>query len=539
MKNTVPRKLQRLRVTFEANLPQKLLDIEQQWELISVKFDKKIFDEFHHAIHSLASLAGTYGHFALSQTARDLDIYLKQLIYHIDLNATLRSELSHLVGQIKDSLVCNEDEVKALTLRNVRVEPKLIVYFIHRKGRFERALQQSLTLLGYELILLRTVDAFDTKHPQALPAVILLDEKHLREEKIKEISQQCQRHQIPFICMAHHDNLKTRLSAIRAGLLIFIPQPVDVFYMTNRLVHLCGLSTQENFRILILDDSIELANYYALILKEAHMNVQAITKPNQLLEALQTFNPNLVLMDLYIPGCTGFELAMIIRQDERYASLPIIFISTESDRVKQLTILNHCGGDDFLTKPVLPQNLVAAVKSRAHRSALLASYIKLDGLTQLLNHTHVLAQLEYELIRAKRYEQPLTIVMIDLDNFKEINDKYGHPIGDVVLRRISEFLLNQIRKADYIGRYGGEEFILIFPSMLLHHAIKICDKIRKKMARLVFTDNENNPFKVTMSAGVADFPKFTTTDSLVSAADRALYKAKMDGKNCTEVADPG
>lgn len=403
----------------------------------------------------------------------------------------------------------------------------------YKKGKFERSLQDNLKEVGYNLTFVKTLSKLKSLIKSECPAAIIIDECHLSEENIPELEKLQQTYHISMVCTVDNDDVPTRLKSIRAGASMFLQRPIDIFYLANRLIHLCSLAAKADYRVLILEDSESLANYYALVLEEAGMRVRVLTKPTQLMYELEEFNPNLLLLDLYLPECSGLDLARMVRQEERYAGLPIIFVSTENDRYKQLNILNSCGGDDFLTKPVFPQNLIAAVKSRAQRSALIVSYIVQDGLTKLLNHTYILTQLELQIARAQREPQTISVAMIDLDNFKQVNDKYGHPTGDMVLKKIANFLSSRIRHTDFIGRYGGEEFAIIFPNTSPPAAIRLCDRIRERFAVTIFEANDN-AFQVTLSIGVADFPTYKSVDSLIAAADRALYRAKSNGRNRVE-----
>ena len=124
--------------------------------------------------------------------------------------------------------------------------------------------------------------------------------------------------------------------------------------------------------------------------------------------------------------------------------------------------------------------------------------------------------------------------MIDLDYFKQINDCYGHPIGDLALKQLAELLLSRMRKTDFVGRYGGEEFSIIFPNTAPRMALKLCQELCQKIAQHSFNIG-GYEFNITLSIGIAHYPVFKTTDDLVAAADRALYKAKVNGRNRVEI----
>lgn len=533
MNDKISAKLEALKKVFAESLPDKIKDIEQVWSKLSLDFSKQLFYEFHRLVHSLVGSSGTYGFPALSQACRDLDIYLQQLTDYNELSAIQKSEIAHLIERIKEShLKKNSKEDVSVYVHPV-VSNKLIFYLFAKKEKFQTELQEHVHHLGYRLVFIASFEDLKDHLSKESPCALLIDEYFLYDDLFVNLIK-ARPLQIPLLCLASNDNLHIRLKAIKSEVSFFIQKPIEISHLTNQLAQLCDLSSREDYRILILDDSEPLATYYSLILEEAGMNVQTINSPHQLMHELQDFKPNLLLLDLYLPECTGYEIAKIIRQEESYVSLPIIFISTENDRIKQLSILNDCGADDFLTKPVLPQNLVAAVKSRAQRSALLNSYIALDSLTKLLNHTHILKQLNFEILRAQRFKQCIALAMIDLDYFKSINDQYGHPVGDLVLKKLAELFLSRVRKTDFVGRYGGEEFAIIFPNTPPDMALKLCTELCKRVAEHPFNIS-GNIFYMTLSIGIALYPEFQTADPLVAAADKALYRAKANGRNQVEI----
>lgn len=533
MNQKIEAKLAALKQHYAKNLPNKISEIQHLWSKLGQNFSKAVFEEFYRAVHSLVGSAGTYDFMELSQTCRDLEVYLQQLLSYDSLNELQKNEISHLLECVNEcSIKKKRNETSANDLSKP-ITSRLIYYLIEKKEKFQEELHANLEHLGYELILLPSADAFAQHFAQKIPAAIAMDELYLNHPSFITMVQ-TRPQQVPLLCLAISDDLYIRLKAIRAGVSFYIQKPVELFHLTNQLTYLCDLSVREDYRVLILDDSESLGNYYCTVLEGAGMKVSAITSPHQLMHELLDFKPNLLLLDLYLPECNGFDIAKIIRQEESYVSLPIIFISTEDNRAKQLSILNNCGGDDFLTKPVLPQNLIAAVKSRAQRSALLNSYIALDSLTKLLNHTYILKQLSFEILRAERLAQSISIAMIDIDYFKQINDKYGHPVGDLVLKKLSELLLSRVRKTDFVGRYGGEEFVIIFPDTPEKRAYKLCVELCDKVGEYPFKIN-NHTFYITLSIGIAQYPTFLSADGLVAAADSALYRAKADGRNRVEI----
>ena len=158
-----------------------------------------------------------------------------------------------------------------------------------------------------------------------------------------------------------------------------------------------------------------------------------------------------------------------------------------------------------------------------------------DSLTGLFNHTHTLYLLEQEIVRARQKDQPLCFAMIDLDYFKKVNDTFGHPIGDRILRSLSMFLKQRLRKTDHIGRYGGEEFALILPNTRPGDARNVVNEIRERFSELL-QEAGDRQFKVTFSCGLAAW-QGESSQSLCERADRALYVSKAHGRNCVTLAE--
>ena len=322
---------------------------------------------------------------------------------------------------------------------------------------------------------------------------------------------------------------------MRAGGNAYFTKPVDISSLIDKLDTLTGHEVPEPYRILIVDDNLTLAAHSELILQQAGISTAVVTDPMQIMQPLVDFRPDLILMDMYMPECDGRELASIIRQQETYVSIPIVFLSSETNIDAQLAAM-RLGGDDFLTKPIEPEHLIASVTSRVMRARILRTLMVRDSLTGLLNHTATEAQLNIEVARTKRHSTPLAFAMIDIDRFKSVNDTYGHPTGDRVLKSLSRLLQQRLRKTDIIGRYGGEEFAVVLPDTDDSTAAKVLNEIREGFAQVRHQNGEDG-FFVTFSCGVASFPQYEDATRLNDAADKALYVAKSGGRNRVVLAD--
>jgi diguanylate cyclase (GGDEF)-like protein len=311
----------------------------------------------------------------------------------------------------------------------------------------------------------------------------------------------------------------------------YFQKPARVLDVVSMLDSLTTPKAPEPYRVIVVDDEPEIASYHGIILQQAGMVTEQVSEPEKLLATLEHFRPDLVLMDMYMPTCTGRDLAKMIRQIPEYVSLPIVFLSSETDRQRQFSAMS-VGAEGFLTKPVVPEYLVAAVAIRAERMRILRMLMAKDSLTGLYNHTTTTSFMGIELANSMRQQQPLCLVMIDIDHFKMVNDEHGHPIGDQVLLAMSRVFQQRLRHSDIVGRYGGEEFAIVMPATTVAQATQVIDLLRQDFAQIIFNSPQGD-FSCSFSAGIASYPAHTTIESLRAAADQALYRAKRQGRNQT------
>jgi len=340
---------------------------------------------------------------------------------------------------------------------------------------------------------------------------------------------------LPIVFLSAHDEFESRLEAVRAGSIAYINKPVNIGNLIDKLDSLTSTKSMAPYRVMIVDDSVALTAYHTAVIEQAGLVVKAVNNPFNVIESLLEFAPDLILIDLYMPECNGMDLAKVIRQLDAFVSIPIVFLSAENDLDKQLFAMG-LGGDDFLTKPIQPQHLISSVTSRIRRSLMLRSFMLRDSLTGLLNHTAIKDQLDGEVAWAIREKKPLSFAMVDIDHFKQVNDSYGHSVGDRVIKSLSRLLKQRLRTSDLVGRYGGEEFAVILVDADRTTAMKVLDTIRDDFSQLRHLAH-GKEFTVTFSCGIADVSQFPDTTKLGDAADKALYKAKRAGRNRVMLAD--
>ncbi len=291
--------------------------------------------------------------------------------------------------------------------------------------------------------------------------------------------------------------------------------------------------------ILIIDDAKENIIVLSRLLKSQGNVMFAQCGEEGLRLALQSI-PDLILLDISMPDMDGFEVLMHLKQDQATVGIPVIFITgiPDSDtEEKGLTL----GAVDYITKPFPPavviarvrhqlslQRLTLALKEANEQLTLLAMT---DPLTGAYNRRYFIDMLKNELLRARRYNYPISVMMIDIDHFKNINDRFGHNIGDQVIIEVVNISSDFLRKSDVFSRFGGEEFIILLPETTLELATTIAERLCAKIANSPIDIPKKN-LVITVSAGVTQVEAHEDTlEKIIKRADTALYQAKQQGRN--------
>jgi two-component system, cell cycle response regulator len=302
-------------------------------------------------------------------------------------------------------------------------------------------------------------------------------------------------------------------------------------------------------KILVVDDSRTQLDWLVQVLQREGYDVRAAATGKEAVYKVRTEPPDLVLLDMILPDMDGLEVLRLVkaRPDDQF--IPVIILSVKSDLDSKVAGL-RIGADDFLAKPFAEAEILARcaamLRIKNLQDQLRATQHKLeeqsitDGLTGLKNRRLFDERLEEEFRRAQRYSDPVSLIMVDLDHFKEVNDRFGHQMGDTVLREAAACIRASIRDPDICARYGGEEFAVILPKTHLSGALAVAERIWRELGAKVY--HQQVPasgatgaveLRVTASIGLAFFPSkdITTASTLVKFADEALYQAKRSGRN--------
>jgi two-component system, cell cycle response regulator len=299
--------------------------------------------------------------------------------------------------------------------------------------------------------------------------------------------------------------------------------------------------TKSQLSVLIIEDHPDQRDLLAIVLQREGYKVVTAANGLEALEKLGQDKVHIALSDIMMPKMDGFELINKIRSNSALHHIYIILITAriqEGDRVRGLDL----GADDYITKPFSFSELLARVRvgSRVVQYQQHLEYqTQIDSLTGLFNRRAFEKKISEEFERSKRYGHPLSVVILDIDNFKKINDTYGHHGGDAALVKISEILRDRSRRSDFPSRFGGEEFVLVLPETDQENAIQVAKKFHDEIKSCSF-GTADKPFLLTVSMGLTSTANKEYSDwrEMVADADCALYQAKNTGKDRIQICLP-
>ncbi len=317
-----------------------------------------------------------------------------------------------------------------------------------------------------------------------------------------------------------------------------LAKKLDVSYSSNNKVDISQLSTVE--RVLIVDDVADNIRVLATMLSPARYEIYVATRGEKALEQVKRIPPDLILLDVNMPDMDGHEVCRQLKGDPDTQSIPIIFVTSASDETEEAYGL-ELGAADYIQKPTHPAIVRARVKNhillKQQKDQLLRLSI-IDGLTGIANRRRFNEVFPPELERTQRQSQPLSLIMCDIDHFKQYNDHYGHQAGDDCLMRVAQMLAAKLQRAgDFVARYGGEEFVIILPATDEQAALLIAERMRNTLETECIEHAGHTHGFVSMSFGVSTrLPESELTkEQLLRNADEALYLAKGNGRNRVEV----
>lgn len=538
-------RLKALSDAFEQRLPSVRANLADQWRHFSEVRHRDSLAALHLTVHSLKGSSGTFGFHPISEAARQLEQGIRRLLdtagddtrWEPNQLDRLSGDYAKLDAALADgarrSDTMADDELKALVPSRDHTLNRVLYYVRVQEKTEVETLLGNIEALGIRVKNETLASLQELKpDPGALPVVIidLGDEASLRAlvGPLKLLARRCFR----VLALTPKADFATDLTLLRAGAFASLSRPLSNDELTRSVMRALDPEPSINCRILMVDDQSDVAAYFQTLLQSAGMTVKVVLDPSRIYDQIDRFDPDILLLDINMPMASGTEVARVVRLHDRYLALPILFLTGEESLER--TDLIDVGSDDILSKSMNPASLVSQLRTRALRARHIRAKMTVDALSGLYNHGHIqhLAKQSFDQARADR---PLTMVMLDLDRFKQVNDTWGHDVGDQVISELSQLLRLRLRSADLVGRYGGEEFMVLMPGTRAEVAARVMDEVRETFSRMIFNAGDTS-FRVTFSAGICDTGAADKLESQFKKADEALYQAKKTGRNRVEIA---
>ncbi|MEE2023422.1 diguanylate cyclase [Alkalimonas mucilaginosa] len=523
-----------LQQRFFETLPSKTALMLEQYQKLAAG-EHTAFTELIAISHQLSGSCGTFHLPELGQLAREVEQLALSIQQEQRLEAARLSGLEKAVAafhhQMQHVLAAGGGVSESQAI--ARPAPEQI-WLLLDDHNLAAELTSQLSAFDYPLQVFTSyqdcLQSLTNQTPALLYCSASLNDGVSQLFEQQQLLKVLQDRQIPWMLFSDQDNFSLRAQAARYQAQAFYVSPLDVPAMLGRISDLAEQQAESGGRVCVMDDDVLLAEHFVLTLQTAGIDCQILTNPENIIADILQYQPDLVLLDLHMPTYSGPELAGVIRQYDTLKSLPIVYLSAEQDKAQQLKAMAF-GADDFLTKPISDAQLVKAVQVRLRRSRELKNLIVKDSLTGLMKHSAIkeAAVLEYQ--RAKRSGNTFCLVMVDIDHFKSVNDRFGHAMGDLVITTLATLLQKRIRRTDKAGRYGGEEFLLVLPECASEDALQLMQSILDSFNTIVFHSSAQD-FACSFSAGIACSSEgFDDAESMLAQADGKLYQAKSLGRN--------
>lgn len=354
---------------------------------------------------------------------------------------------------------------------------------------------------------------------------------------VRRIRAAPQGRSLPVAFLSEDDRLENRVGAAHAGASLFLTKPLDPEAFAEALQRLLARHAEPGPRILLVGGAQHARGSLSSVFTSAGMTVEAVSSAAEGLVEVERLAPDLVVVDLSTNARTGLDLCRALRTSSRWQDLPVICLTGRDDPQERLRAF-EAGADDIAPLSAATGELTARVRLRVDRARLSRERAERDTLSGLPLRRAALELLRARLAEAARHDRVLSVALIDLDQFKSVNDLHGHEAGDQVIAALGQLLQSRFRVEDVRARWGGEEFLVAFPGEPPATAARILRRLLDEVAETEFAGDHGTPFRITFTAGLAGYPDDARSlEELLRQADRRLYLGKAAGR--ARVVDEG
>jgi len=410
--------------------------------------------------------------------------------------------------------------------------PEFDLLVVDETPELAEALERRFRKEGFMVRRAATASEAEAAADRITPDVLLVDvglkdgEGH---DVVRTVRSARAGDQVLVIATSGHNTFTDRIEAVRSGADVYFEQPLDMEVLCGRIQEVAAAG-RAAARILCVSDDLNHSPRVRNALEPAGFEITLCENADHCEAMLASIRPDAVLLDVRRSKMSALELTRYLRLDSRYELLPIILLTDDGD-LKARIEMARAGADECLIKPVAPQLLIETLRNRVARARTVLGQLRRDGLTRALTMAEFVDRVEREITRLVREpNRTAAMVMIDVDHLKQVNEQYGHPTGDRVLRALSTVVRRLLRKSDLMGRYGGEEFAVFLDRIDETNAQRVSEKLLAEFSRLKHRTEDGREFQVTFSAGIAMFQNRMDVSGWLVAADKALYTAKSSGR---------
>jgi diguanylate cyclase (GGDEF)-like protein len=532
----LPEEIAKLRLQYVESLVTKMSYIQILWnDIVVTDWNESKLDRLGFEFHSLTNARQSFDFKEIIQYAKSAQGKIRDLVKNKAKSPFLVEKLDQIITRLNKIISDrNLDSTQSSLYAPLAHKP---IYILRQDEQKSAILEKELVAQNYRVINCSHRSQLGSSVKEFGPGLIILDLIYgnviADEKNILSKIRKKQSTYSPAVFISDENTIEARLTAVKLGGDAFFTNDFNIRDMLDKVDHMTARYNSDPYRILLVDDDKALIQVYEKYLLKAGLTVDSINNPLEILSKLVDFRPDIILLDNEMPHCTGLELAKLLKQHEAHYKLPIVFLTADKN-LKTAFKARQYGADDFLTKPIKEEHLITTVVNHAQKARMFTQEISLDSMTGLLSHEMFETELKRQIKQLARSQEPLCFCMLDLDNFKLVNDNFGHLMGDTVLKNFSNLLKDKFRATDFIGRYGGEEFAIIFPNTQLFEATKLLEGLRIEYQELKNFSGSQVSIN-TVSIGLTETSGARSYIELIDAADRALYRAKSSGRNRLEI----
>ena len=538
-------KFERIREIYVESFPEKIQQLRNCWaNLINSDDHEKPLEELRVETHKIAGSSGSHDFNEIHILAKKVENKSVDVLERKQDWKKSSEDIGNLVQQLVDLLedqllnfsFSDNDEDNIPRLDTLQLSHRELVIFLVSHRSIELSLLSNLLeSRGFTVLSFSDIERAQVMAKSVAPSIVVLDLGDADQIDLSEETKfafQTEKNELPaFVIVSKRDDVNTRKEAARFGAEAFFATPINAHNFSSTLDVVLEAKGNSGYRILLVDQEKKRISYIEKALHCEGMACRTLSNIEHITDELVNFKPDLVLIAHVDDKEFWMDGAKMIRLHESHFNMPIIFLMDEDDPQAKLEAL-QVGADDCIQGHEMQGEQMQILKQRIIRFRRANHLIIMDSLTGTLNRDAFLDRSNEELSLAIRRKESICLAMIDVDHFKQINDHYGHVIGDYVLRHISDYLNNRLRRSDVVGRYAGDEFLVLLPDTDLDSAYLVLDMIRKNLKSQTINVN-NVDVQVSISLGlVAVRPtEAVSVESLIVEADKKLYEAKVAGRN--------